>query len=78
MGLHGDVEVQDEVDVSTVRRGTLRSLTPRRPTPSTHKYTLDRYLGHDRVRARPRSVIVRLEQPARLGEELALVVQVVV
>ena len=32
MGLHGNGQEQDEVDVSTVR-GTLRSLTPRRPDP---------------------------------------------
>ena len=33
LGLHRDVKEQDEVDVSTVRRGTLWSLTPRRPHP---------------------------------------------
>ena len=49
----------------------------RAPQPATANWH-DRYLGHDRVRARPSSVIVRLEEPARLGEELALVVQVVV
>ena len=61
---------------SPINEGEFNPAAPHLPVRANDSYYT--CLGQDRVRARPRRVVVRLEEPARLGEELALVVQVVV